>query len=69
MTNNIYYSIYRVDEENNLQLVCGASSQQVAEEMLRKHPGFENAKVRWNSSIVYGQPGASSVKMGVIENA
>lgn len=63
-----FYSIYYQDQYNNFQLICGAGSRELAEEALKKHPGYENAEVVWQSNLIYGQVAQTPVQMGFVKN-
>lgn len=62
-----FYSIYMIDEQGNKQLVCGAGSQQMAEEMLHRHPGYETASVEWKSQLIFGQIFHSPIREGIVK--
>jgi len=63
-----FYSIYRIDEHNNFHLVCGAGSKELAEESLKKHPGYEESNVVWENSLIYGQVFHSPIQRGIISD-
>lgn len=67
MSHNTFYSIYRVDTNNNRIPVCGAGSKQMAEDLLHQHKGYEDAEVEWSNSPIYGQITYPSLVIGTIK--
>jgi len=61
-----FHSIYMIDERGNKQLVCGAATQELAEEILHKHSGYENAVVEWKSQLIFGQVYHSPIREGIV---
>jgi len=64
--NDIFYSIYEIDNGRNKRIICGAKEKSIAEEMLRKHKGYENATIEWDGSLIYALPWTPLICEGIV---
>lgn len=64
---SVFYSVYEYDKNGNKQLICGARSQQIAEAMLKLHPGYEDKTVVWGKEVIYVSHFQPTIKEGIVQ--